>query len=174
MCFRVLRQWESSDSGKKVYKQFCRELSVWHRLKHPNILPLIGATTECFPKRYCFLVHWQSNGPLPAYLETHPDHDKYTSISQIVDGLYYLHNLDPPVGHKDIKGDNILVGVDLVCVITDFGLASLLESERSTTLGRGSQFWTAPEVGSQTVLDQDCRPRDVYSLGCTIYQVCSG
>ncbi|KAF9522699.1 kinase-like domain-containing protein [Crepidotus variabilis] len=171
MCFRVLRQWQSSDSGKEVYKQFCREVSVWHQLRHPNILPLVGATTECFPGRYCFVVPWLSNGSITSYLKTHPNHDRNTAIQQIVDGLDYLHNLDPPVAHKDLKGDNVLVRSDLVCVITDFGLSSVLETQRSVTAGRGTQFWMAPELGFEEALNQDARPRDIYSLGCTIAEV---
>ncbi|KAF9526162.1 hypothetical protein CPB83DRAFT_896460 [Crepidotus variabilis] len=121
LCFRVLRQWESSDSGKKVYKEFCRELSVWQQLRYPNILSLMGATTEAFPGRYCFLVPWLSNGPITSYLKSQP---------------YFT----PPVGHKDLRGDNVLVRHDLVCVITDFGLASVLETQRTTTAGRGNEF----------------------------------
>ncbi|KAF9529676.1 kinase-like domain-containing protein [Crepidotus variabilis] len=170
VCFRVLRQWENLDSNKEVYRPFSRELSIWHQLKHPNILPLIGATMEIFPKRYCFLVPWLSNGPITHFIKTHPEHDKYLAISQIADGLDYLHNLDPPVGHKDIKGDNILVNADLVCVITDFGLSSILEEQRSMTRGRGTQYWSAPELGTGP-LDQDSRPRDVFSFGCTVSEI---
>ncbi|KAF9529674.1 kinase-like domain-containing protein [Crepidotus variabilis] len=172
-CFRVMRQTET-DSKKEVYKRFCSELSIWHQLKHPNILPLIGATMEIFPGRFCFLLPWLSHGSIVRFIKTHPEHDKYLAISQIADGLDYLHNLDPPVWHKDIKGENVLVNDDLVCMITDFDLSWILEEQRSMTRGLATLYWSPPEILSDSPLDEDSRPRDVFSFGCTIYEILVG
>ncbi|KAF9528662.1 kinase-like domain-containing protein [Crepidotus variabilis] len=170
MCFRVLRQWQTSND-KKIYQEFCRETSIWRQLRHPNVLPLIGVSMEIFPRRYCFVIPWMNNGSVISYLKAHPEQDKCFFIKQIIEGLAYLHQLDPPVAHKDLKGDNILVGPDLTCFITDFGLSSMLDSQRSRTAGRGTQYWMAPELFGLVALNLDPRPRDVYSLGCTISEV---
>lgn len=51
---------------------------------------------------------------------------------QIVQGLVYLHNHDPPVIHRDLKCDNIFVNGHLGQVkIGDLGLAAILHGSQS-------------------------------------------
>ena len=51
-------------------------------------------------------------------------------------GLAYLHELaDPPIIHRDIKSDNILLGERLNAKVADFGLSTLLSDD-------GAQFTT--------------------------------
>ncbi|KAF9528676.1 kinase-like domain-containing protein [Crepidotus variabilis] len=170
LCFRVLRQWQTSND-KESYLEFCREASIWRQLRHPNILPLIGVSMEIFPRRYCFVIPWMKNGSVISYLKAHPEQDKCFFIRQIVEGVAYLHQLDPPIAHKDLKGENILVGPDLTCFITDFGLSGILGTQRSTTAGLGTQFWMPPELFGPLGWNPDSRSRDIYSLGCTIAQI---
>ncbi|KAJ7878116.1 kinase-like domain-containing protein, partial [Mycena olivaceomarginata] len=71
---------------------------------------------------------------------------------------------------------NILVKDDGVCCLADFGIAVFAEMHVSWTISstssiRGAVRWLAPEL-----LDPEHKPkpsttRDVYSLGCTIYEV---
>lgn len=63
---------------------------------------------------------------------------------QILHGLAYLHRHDPPVIHRDIKCDNILINGHLGQVkIGDFGLAAILRGSQHTVIGDQS-FLIAP------------------------------
>ena len=71
----------------------------------------------------------------------------------------------------------MLVKDDLVCVLTDFGLAGVLDSQQSRVSSgyKGTLFWMAPELILEPNLkNSDARPRDIYSLGCTIYEIYTG
>ncbi|KAF8956954.1 kinase-like domain-containing protein, partial [Flammula alnicola] len=156
----------------------CSEVLVWRQLKHTNILPFIGANLELFSPNFCFISPWLHNGDIILYLKQHPDHDRFTSICEIVEGIEYLHGLNPPVTHKDIKGANVLVRDDLVCCLADFGLSTIVESQR---LGRGSQAfegsicWAAPEIMDPTLsVVKNAKASDIYALACTIYEIYTG
>jgi hypothetical protein len=94
-------------------------------------------------------------------------------IREVTAGLGYLHALDPPIVHRDVKPDNILVrGRDpLDLVLTDFGLASVLEggSWRASTLDRTIKY-AAPEAGAGQV----SREMDWWSLGMMVAEAAGG
>ncbi|EDR05649.1 uncharacterized protein LACBIDRAFT_294799 [Laccaria bicolor S238N-H82] len=124
------------------------QVLVWRQLKHPNILPFIGASTELFSPRFCFISLWMDRGDIMSYLKQNPRHDRFAAVCQIVDGVEYLHTLDPPITHKDIKGANVLVTDEGICCLADFGLSSIFDSQRvdkSPGL-QGSICWLAPEL----------------------------
>ncbi|KAF8797678.1 kinase-like protein [Phlegmacium glaucopus] len=176
---RVLRMFDKKiEKSQNLYKDLCSEVITWRQLNHPNILPFIGANTELFSPRYCFLSSWASNGDLISYLKQHPEHDRFNSIHEIVEGINYLHSLNPPITHKDIKGANVHVNGRLVCCLADFGLSVIVKSQRlrrEPPAFQGSVCWTAPEVMDPARSQgQDPRAGDIYSLACTIYEVYTG
>ena len=65
---------------------------------------------------------------------------------QILNGLIYLH--EKGVVHRDIKGANILLGVDGMCKLADFGAAGILDDIAAQNLKslKGTPYWMAPEV----------------------------
>ncbi|KAF8159772.1 kinase-like domain-containing protein [Crassisporium funariophilum] len=179
VCLRVLRMFVTTtlEEQESLFKDFCVEVLVWRQLKHPNILPFIGANTEIFRSQYCFISPWMEKGDLMSYLKANPLHDRFNSICEVVDGIEYLHGLDPPVTHKDIKGANILVKEDLSCCLADFGLSSVLESQRLRTSPalQGSVCFLAPEridPGRSPV--KNATASDVYALGCTVFEIYTG
>jgi serine/threonine protein kinase len=109
--------------------------------------------------------------------------DSVISVAEIIDvfkqiasGLSYAHGLR--LVHRDIKPSNIMLsrtktGFDVK--IVDFGIVKLLSdsslnSQVQTKAGQviGSVLYMSPEQG----LGQACDQRsDIYSLGCTLYQV---
>ncbi|PPQ66652.1 hypothetical protein CVT26_009406 [Gymnopilus dilepis] len=187
VCLRVLRMFDTPEENRQsLYKasapycglcDFCSEVLVWRQLRHPNILPFIGADLDLFSPRFCFVSPWMCNGDIMSFLKQHPEHDRFCSIREIVDGIDYLHGLDPPVTHKDIKGTNVLVKDDLVCCLADFGLSSIVESQDlcHSPAFQGSVCWMAPELLDPSLCPrQNPRAGDIYALACTIYEIYTG
>jgi len=91
---------------------------VWKRLKHPNVVPTLGAGPDI--AELCVVSPWMSDGTLLQYLSKHHganrvpivrDHvvraNEYTELDTnkmigVIDGLSYLHFSD--VVHGDLKG----------------------------------------------------------------------
>nr|XP_051228909.1 cysteine-rich receptor-like protein kinase 40 [Lolium perenne] len=129
---------------------FQKEFQNLKRLKHPNIVELVGfcSETESFVAEYegklvtaedihtalCF--EYVSSGNLGKHL--HDEHTglswqkRYKIIKGICDGLKYLSDgLEFSVWHLDLKPDNILLDQNLVPKIADFGLSRLLGEDKT-------------------------------------------
>lgn len=89
---------------------------------------------------------------------------------QILKGLHYLHRYR--VVHRDIKGGNILVDINGMCKLADFGASSRLAdlSDESPRV-HGTPYWMAPEVIRQ---EGHGRKVDIWSLGCTVIEMLTG
>eukprot|EP01087_Luapelamoeba_hula_P005127 TRINITY_DN1520_c0_g1_i3.p1 TRINITY_DN1520_c0_g1~~TRINITY_DN1520_c0_g1_i3.p1 ORF type:complete len:698 (+),score=154.69 TRINITY_DN1520_c0_g1_i3:242-2335(+) len=65
----------------------------------------------------------------------------------VLEGLKYLHTLGKPIIHRDIKSENILLSLDGLIKITDFGYGSQLAHMNDTkTSVVGTTYWMAPEL----------------------------
>ncbi|KAL0059515.1 hypothetical protein AAF712_013746 [Marasmius tenuissimus] len=125
------------------------------------------------------------NGDVISYFETHGGglDDRVKMIHQISQGIQYLHEHHPPIIHSDLKGVNVLVSDDGQCCVADFGLATIeteslkarIHSSASQAVARGSLPWLAPELMNPDHIDvSNRRSRDIYALGCTIYEILAG
>lgn len=91
-------------------------------------------------------------------------------------GLAYLHHdCSPPIVHRDIKANNILIGLDFEPYIADFGLAKLVDDDanfgRSSNTVAGSYGYIAPEYGYMMKITEKS---DVYSYGVVVLEVLTG
>ncbi|KAE9402581.1 kinase-like protein, partial [Gymnopus androsaceus JB14] len=157
---------------------FSQEALVWSQLEHPNVLPFLGTDADLFPESYCLVSPWCSHGNVMIYLSTHPEASKMRIASPII-GLEYLHTRNPPVVHGDLKGANILVSDLGQCRLTDFGLAGMMTTLQtlSSSMGNGtggSVRWMALELFDYTTNSRPSTYTDMYSLGCTIYEIVTG
>lgn len=89
-------------------------------------------------------------------------------ILDVASGLAYLHALDPPIIHQDVKPANVLIDDNGNYAITDFGISTVSghdnEGETSGTLA-----YMAPER-----FDSNGEPRkesDIWGLGVTLYEL---
>jgi len=147
----ALKQLRGKATQSKLAERHKREISVWSKLRHPNILPFLGLA-DVEEKGSCFVSPWMANGDVTAYLKSHKDDkdlDRIRIIRGIVQGIAYLHTQTWPIVHGDIKGGNILISADGNPVLCDFGLAIMLDPEfdggTTTSAQNGSQRWMAPE-----------------------------
>ena len=53
---------------------FCKEVVAWSVLRHPNVLPLLGATMS--NTRFEMVSEWMANGNINEFVEAHPDADR--------------------------------------------------------------------------------------------------
>ena len=163
-------------------KKFSNEIATLKRLRHPNIVAFLGATSPPDPVLVTELLH----GSLYAALHKrgHSAHLAYPLkrriITDVVSGLAYLHAQS--IIHRDLSSSNILLtgGVSVIDAIArsgcgsiaiakvgDFGLSRAVTSENHTH-STGNCFYLAPEVfrGDEYTDRADC-----YSLGVVVWEI---
>ncbi|KIK65940.1 hypothetical protein GYMLUDRAFT_952936 [Collybiopsis luxurians FD-317 M1] len=106
VCVKVLRFFLQGSDRETLQQALGKEVLLWRQLNHPNILPFLGINTELFPPTFCIVSPWMSNGDIISYSRKSPLdlNTKLKHMIQIAEGLEYLHGLDPPVVHGDLKG----------------------------------------------------------------------
>lgn len=95
-------------------------------------------------------------------------------------GLDYLHSLEMPIVHYDLKPQNILISVDGEPMISDFGLARSVQDITVRAGKQGSCKYMAPEVildgldGDVSAESQFAFKVDVYAFGLIAWQLIKG
>ncbi|XVF01679.1 hypothetical protein REPUB_Repub04eG0109100 [Reevesia pubescens] len=168
----------SRDSIKSK-DDFLAELAIIHRLRHKNLVRLVG---WCYEKGKVLLVYdFMPNGSLDGHLYGTSNQGilnwghRYKILTGIASALHYLHNeYDQKVVHRDLKSSNILLDVDFNARLGDFGLARALENERHSYAEvelagvPGTMGYVAPEcfhTGSATP------ESDVFGFGAVVLEV---
>ncbi|CAM9408676.1 unnamed protein product [Phaeothamnion confervicola] len=155
---------------EKTLKDFKSECALLSRLKHRNIIALIGATTEpvtCVME-YC------SRGNLMMLLSDSsvdlPWRVKRTMALDCASGMQYLHNQNPVIIHRDLKSLNVLIDENWTTKVTDFGLSRFKATSVSEKMTgqAGTYHWMAPEViNSQHYTEK----ADVFSFGIILWEI---
>ncbi|KZO99031.1 kinase-like protein [Calocera viscosa TUFC12733] len=169
-----------ADSGRWE-KHVSQELTAWMQLRHANVLELLGV---CAHGRYglAMVAPWMEFGHVLDYLKEHPGAPRSPLLLDAARGLNYLHTLNPPIAHGDVRAANILVKVSHEACLADFGLARILleirdsQTSESESFTMGNERWMAPERFSNefTSTASITPAADVYSFGMVIYEVYTG
>ena len=90
-------------------------------------------------------------------------------LLEILEGIRYLHESMPPIMHRDVRPQNILIKPEQkgrFVKISDFGLAKMQKNQgqSNTTVMTGNKY-TAPEMMTSSKYDTSV---DVYSIGVMI------
>jgi len=152
--------------------RFQREAKLLAQLQHPHILPVFDYGQA---EGYTYIVMpFVTGGTLADELQGEPlPLPKIRQITtQIAEALNYAH--ERGLIHRDIKPSNVLIDEGGNCLLTDFGLARMVESSVNlTTSGTvmGTPAYMSPEQGSGQKIDART---DIYSLGVILYQLATG
>ncbi|KAI5332866.1 hypothetical protein L3X38_022995 [Prunus dulcis] len=158
---------------------FERELEAMGDIKHRNIVTLHGYYTA--PNYNLLIYELMPNGSLDAVLQGRSMEKKlldwpsrYKIALGTARGISYLHHdCIPHIIHRDIKSSNILLDQNMEARVSDFGLATLMEPDKThvSTLVAGTFGYLAPEyfdTGRATAKG------DVYSFGVVLLELLTG
>jgi Tol biopolymer transport system component/predicted Ser/Thr protein kinase len=170
VALKILPRYFASDP--QFLGRFEQEAKVLARLLHPHILP-VHDYGEVDGYTYIVMPFVES-GTLADLLEGDPLPLAQIRriIAQIGDALDYAHSQG--VIHRDVKPSNILVDQRGNCLLTDFGIAKMVEgSIHFTRTGGivGTPAYMSPEQIQGEGLDGRS---DVYSLGIVLYEMATG
>ncbi|KAL3647664.1 hypothetical protein CASFOL_008632 [Castilleja foliolosa] len=161
-----------------VRDSFSTEVKTLGSIRHKNIVKFLGC---CWNRNTRLLMYdYMPNGSLGSLLHENSggclEWDvRYRVILGAAQGLAYLHHdCVPPILHRDIKANNILIGLDFEPYIADFGIAKLVDDggfARSSNTIAGSYGYIAPEYGYKMKITEKS---DVYSYGVVVLEVLTG
>lgn len=176
----VKKLWTGKESECEKARErdsFSAEVNTLGSIRHRNIVRLLGCCTNGRSK--LLMYDYMPNGSLGGLL-----HEKrsmldweirYNIVLGAAQGLAYLHHdCRPPILHRDVKANNILLGSQYEPYLADFGLAKLVDSADfniSSTTVAGSYGYIAPEYGYTMKITQKI---DVYSFGVVLLEVITG
>ncbi|KAH0828970.1 kinase-like domain-containing protein [Lanmaoa asiatica] len=170
------------DLGNKSVKMLRRELGIWKRLNHINIVPFLGIAYGFGMDSSMSLVSlWMPNESLHNFLGKYGDDlgvdHRLQLLLDIASGLRYLHSQAFPIVHGDLNCNNVLLDADYTARLADFGYASLIGNipEALTYLQRstarpGALRWNAPEQVDPEASCTQTTKSDIYSFGCVALQ----
>ncbi|RHN45557.1 putative protein kinase RLK-Pelle-LRR-XI-1 family [Medicago truncatula] len=94
-------------------------------------------------------------------------------IKDVANALYYMHHdCSPPIVHRDISSKNILLDLEYVARVSDFGIAKLLNpNSTNLTSFAGTYGYAAPEFAYTMEVNVKC---DVYSFGILALEILYG
>lgn len=174
---------KSMGEGSSQMKAFDRETAVMAKVKHPNLVDLIGV---CEQKDFQVVTEFMAGGDLFELLHGEEPVDlswmqRMKLATDVAAGMQYLHGMDPPIVHRDLKSLNLLLKEPVrspqdvpTAKVTDFGIARMKEVTGTgldwgkMTQKAGTCHWMAPEVIRGTTYDEKC---DVYSFAMILYEI---
>ncbi|PVG01088.1 kinase-like protein [Serendipita vermifera] len=170
----AIKEIRGVTTNRVTERKFRRELQTWWRLRHANILPLLGYIHEDDTNEiYRALVSpWMENGSAAQYIRRDLTPAQRLSLfGDVINGLQYLHNFQPVVVHADLKPLNVLIGENGIGQICDFGLVRLLQEDMPTgtttsSPHTGTTRYLAYELVTTNGNAIPTTTSDIYALGC--------
>jgi len=150
---------------------------ILNELEHRNIVRVFdaGIFERGGHKNGYFAMEYVAGGTLEAHWQSYgnrymPVSEAVDLVRQVAEGLAGAHGRHPPIIHRDIKPQNILVGWDgqgLRARLGDFGLAKSVSPVTLLASAHGTIGFKPPEA----FMGEDTTGSDVWALGATLYRL---
>ncbi|CBI37576.3 unnamed protein product, partial [Vitis vinifera] len=163
---RIDEVLQSPDELERLYS----EVHLLKSLKHKNIIKFYNSWIDDGNKTVNIITELFTSGSLRQYRKKHKKVDMKAVkgwARQILMGLNYLHNHNPPIIHRDLKCDNIFInGNQGEVKIGDLGLATVMQQANARTV-IGTPEFMAPELYDENYNEL----ADIYSFGMCMLEM---
>ncbi|AKU96102.1 serine/threonine protein kinase [Labilithrix luteola] len=168
------------EANAEIVSMFSAEARVAARIRHPNVVPTLDVDDR---DGLCLVMEYvegdQLLGLLRAAAESETRIPPEVALRIGIDalnGLHAAHELTNDEGkslrivHRDVSPHNILVGIDGITKLTDFGIAKVDDTVTAANAGelKGKLAYMAPEQARRERID---RRADVFSVGIVIWEM---
>jgi len=156
-----------------IVKSFQKETLLLSQLRHSNIVLLMAISTD-YPQ-LALITELMTKGDLYDLLhgkDSVPWLLRIRIAEDVARAMNYLHSMQPPIVHRDLKSRNILLDERYNAKLADFGATRVRENtiiETSTSLG--TPAYMAPECLRGESFDEKS---DIYSYGVVLYELLTG
>ena len=177
------KETEKSDLDKALvcFEHACELLS---RLRHPNIVQFMGVFYESASVSVPVLVYEQMSTTLTKCVDKYgvlPAQIAHSIIKDVAMALSYLHGQFPPIAHKALNANNVLLGRDMLAKLGDTGVSVIVDLHKSQ-LSRddipegphSSLCYLAPEAYTLQTTSELTTASDVFSYGILILHILTG
>ena len=175
---QVMKVFKDSYVKESNVDTITSEAKILSKLTHPNIVRIFE--TNYFQKEgktYFFMtMGFVSGETLSQMLRRKGKLDCSQAIeiqADILKGLRTVHSQNPPIVHRDINPDNVLLSYDseqIVALLSDFGLAQSVDQFSKLTDAAGRYSYFAPECFWDSYLPTS----DVFSSAIVFYIMLTG
>ncbi|XP_034410446.1 receptor-interacting serine/threonine-protein kinase 2-like isoform X3 [Cyclopterus lumpus] len=170
--------------GERERNCLLKEAEVLHKARFNYIIQIFGICNE--PEFFCLVTEFMSNGSLDLLLH---EKDMYPELAwplrlrilyEIALGVNFLHNMNPPLLHHDLKTQNILLGEEFHVKIADFGLSKWRQlsvskgsGSKPTEMAGGTVIYMPPEKYEPSKSRRADVKHDMYSYAIIMWEVLS-
>jgi eukaryotic-like serine/threonine-protein kinase len=160
------------DDLVQLLERFDREARALAHLSHPNIVKVHDYGK--FDGVPYFVMEYLAGGTLKGRMTRRiPWAESAKMLAPIACALQYAHQQG--IIHRDVKPANVLLTETGVALLSDFGIAKLLENVGGTSLtDTGSGIGTPEYMAPEQWVGQAVPQTDVYALGIVLYQMITG
>lgn len=160
------------DMDEDELETFRNEVSIMRKTFHPNICLFLGA---CIQEGNIKLVSELMQGDVEELLASKegrlkPMHEKVRMAKDAALGINWLHGIVHII-HRDLKPANLLLDVNGVVKVTDFGFSTLKRGNQQVRDTDGEAKGTALYMAPEVMLQKDITFKiDVYAFGLMMWE----
>ncbi len=158
----------SSDS----IRRFEHEVATLTKLSHPNIVKILGSGSTDSGESYIVMEKVEGDSLRKILDRTGEFDPKHAVIvvREVCRALSAAH--ENGIIHRDLKPNNIILDANNIAKVVDFGVAKAVGSSTDTITQYGAIIGTPAYMSPEQCLGKIIDARsDVYSLGCTLYEL---
>ena len=158
-----------------ILQSFYNECEKLSQIRHPNVVQLLGVFTDKRTKLPVIVmeVMHESLSRLLYRTKTLPSHVEINICHDVSQALAYLHSaFKPPIVHRDLSSNNILLTAEQRAKITDLGVAKVAKGSLlrwDDTPAPGTLVYMPPEV--RKVPADLTSAMDIFALGVNMVQI---